>query len=203
MLPTYTSHEVYIDDKQIDWFEEVARTHPAADGWKIFVFSHAPPMVMTYGTLVRDLQHFKRLCFIREVDFAFCKRTMSSIGAALLNHWGGDYDLINSYAVLSSFLSALARTSSQPGGASARRFIEIVRGNSSCIKAWFSGHFHLGQDYQDGSLTFPKGNANRNDCTFAQTSVMSRKSTRDGRRQSRLVLHYRLDYFYLTTYLPN
>ena len=68
MLPTYTSHEVYIDDKQIDWFEEVARIHPAADGWKVFEFSHAPPMVMEYGTLQRDLQHFKRLCFIREVD---------------------------------------------------------------------------------------------------------------------------------------
>eukprot|EP01036_Dinobryon_divergens_P027482 gene27482-36260_t len=92
----YTSHEVFIDEKQIDWFEEVARTHPTEEG-----------------------------------------------------------------------------------------FIEIVRANP-CIKAWFSGHFHLGQDYED-SLTIPKGN-NRGDCTFVQTSVMSRKSTRDGRRQSRLRL---------------
>lgn len=35
-------------------------------------------------------------------------------------------------------------------------------------------------------LTPLTGN-NRGSCTFAQTSVMSRKSTRDGRRQSRLV----------------
>jgi len=41
----YTSHEVFIDDAQIAWFEEVAQTHSAEDGWKIFVFSHAPPMV--------------------------------------------------------------------------------------------------------------------------------------------------------------
>ena len=58
------------------------------------------------------------------------------------------------------------------GGSSTRKFIEIVRANS-CIKAWFSGHFHLGQDYQD-SITFPAGN-NRGSCVFAQTSVMSRK----------------------------
>ena len=42
----YTSHEVFIDAKQIDWFEEVARTHPAEEGWRIFVFTHAPPMVL-------------------------------------------------------------------------------------------------------------------------------------------------------------
>eukprot|EP01035_Chromulina_nebulosa_P030670 gene30670-40777_t len=41
----YTSHEVFIDEKQIDWFEEVARTHPTEEGWRIFVFTHAPPMV--------------------------------------------------------------------------------------------------------------------------------------------------------------
>lgn len=28
-----------------------------------------------------------------------------------------------------------------------RKFIEIVR-EHRCIKGWFSGHFHLGQDYQ-------------------------------------------------------
>ena len=29
-----------------------------------------------------------------------------------------------------------------------KKFIELVR-EHRCIKAWFSGHFHLGQDYQD------------------------------------------------------
>jgi len=61
---------------------------------------------------------------------------------------------------------------------------QIVRGNP-CIKAWFSGHFHLGQDYQD-SITFPEGN-NRGSCVFAQTAVMAAKSSRDKRQQSRLV----------------
>lgn len=132
----YTSHEVYIDDEQIKWFEDVVTTHKAEDGWKIFCFSHAPPM----GSGLRVLQE---------------NHVVN--GCCWLNH---------------------------SGGSSTRKFIELVRQNA-CIKAWFSGHFHLGQDYQD-SITFPQGN-NRGSCVFAQTSVMSRKSTRDGRRQSRLV----------------
>ena len=48
----YTSHEVFIDNGQIDWFENLCDTHKAEDGWKIFVFSHAPPM----GSGLRVLQ---------------------------------------------------------------------------------------------------------------------------------------------------
>ena len=48
----YTSHEVVIDPEQIKWFETIATTHKAGDGWRIFVFSHAPPM----GSGLRVLQ---------------------------------------------------------------------------------------------------------------------------------------------------
>ena len=41
----YTSHEVYIDDEQVQWFEDTVKACPAEEGWKIFVFTHAPPMV--------------------------------------------------------------------------------------------------------------------------------------------------------------
>jgi len=132
----YTSHEVVIDPEQIKWFENIASTHKVEDGWRIFVFSHAPPM----GSGLRVLQE---------------NHVVN--GCCWLNHSGGE---------------------------STRKFIEIVRQNP-CIKGWFSGHFHLGQDYQD-SITLPQGN-NRGSCVFAQTSVMSRKSTRDSRRQSRLL----------------
>ena len=60
------------------------------------------------------------------------------------------------------------------------------------IKAWFSGHFHLGQDYQD-SITFPTipreqgPYPNRGSCVFAQTSVMRKGTSRDTRQQSRLL----------------
>ena len=134
---TYTSHEVVIDDEQLKWFENIITTHKAEDGWKIFCFSHAPPM----GSGLRVLQE---------------NHVVN--GCCWLNH---------------------------SGGASTRKFIELVRANPS-IKAWFSGHFHLGQDYED-SITFPEGKS-RGACVFAQTSVIGRKSTRDTRRQSRLVV---------------
>ena len=39
----YTSHEVTIDKEQLAWFEDTIKSHPAEEGWKIFVFTHAPP----------------------------------------------------------------------------------------------------------------------------------------------------------------
>ena len=35
----HSSHEVYVDDEQLAWFEKVIEAH---EGWKIVVFSHAP-----------------------------------------------------------------------------------------------------------------------------------------------------------------
>lgn len=139
----YTSHEVTIDDEQVRWFEEVVSTHPAEDGWKIFVFTHAPPI----GSGLRVLQN---------------NHVVN--GCCWLNHSGG-------------------KTTS--------KFIELVR-KHRCIKAWFSGHFHLGQDYED-SITFPTiprevgPYPNRGSCVFAQTSVMRRGASRDTRQQSRLI----------------
>jgi len=96
----YTSHEVIIDREQIAWFEDLCQKHPAEDGWKLFVFSHAPPN----GSGLRVLQENHVIN-----------------GCCWLNH-SSDKDC--------------------------RKFIELVR-EHRCIKAWFSGHFHLGQDYQD------------------------------------------------------
>jgi len=139
----YTSHEVTIDQKQIDWFENLVETHRAEDGWKIFVFSHAPPN----GSGLRVLQE---------------NHVVN--GCCWLNH---------------------------SNEKQCQNFIELVR-EHRCIKAWFSGHFHLGQDYQD-SITFPTIDPkvgpypNRGSCVFAQTSVMRAGTSRDGRQQSRLI----------------
>ena len=90
-------------------------------------------------------------------------------------------------------------------------FIDLVR-EHSCIKAWFSGHFHLCHDYyqdsikvsykMDSSSVFimlnfsslmllytqlPDVNGKRGQCTFIQTSVMSSRATRDDYQQSRLL----------------
>jgi len=139
----YTSHEVTVDQKQIDWFEQVCKDHPSTEGWKIMVFTHAPPN----GSGLRVLQE---------------NHVVN--GCCWLNH---------------------------SNEAQCRKFIELVR-EHRCIKAWFSGHFHLGQDYQD-SISFPTIDPkegpypNRGSCVFVQTAVMRSGSSRDGRQQSRLI----------------
>jgi len=139
----FTSHEVTIDDEQIAWFEKLVEEHPAEEGWKIFMFTHAPPI----GSGLRVLQE---------------NHVVN--GCCWLNH---------------------------SGGKTTTKFIEMVR-KHRCIKAWFSGHFHLGQDYED-SITFPTvarevgPYPNRGSCVFAQTSVMRKGTSRDTRQQSRLV----------------
>jgi hypothetical protein len=139
----YTSHEVIIDDEQIAWFEQLCKDKPASEGWKIFVFTHAPPN----GSGLRVLQEnhvINGCCWLNHSDEKKC-----------------------------------------------RKFIELVR-EHRCIKGWFSGHFHLGQDYQD-SITFPTIDPsegpypNRGSCVFAQTSVIRSGTSRDGRQQSRLL----------------
>ena len=82
-------------------------------------------------------------------------------------------------------------------GKHCRKFIEVVRENLS-IKAWFSGHFHIGHDYQD-SITFPLDQSgsesdasdvrknNRGSCIFVQTACMSEHASRDSRQQSRIL----------------
>lgn len=139
----YTSHEVIIDNEQIAWFEQLLKDHPADEGWKLFLFTHAPPN----GSGLRVLQEnhvINGCCWLNHSDEIQC-----------------------------------------------RKFIQLVR-EHRCIKAWFSGHFHLGQDYQD-SITFPTIDPsegpypNRGSCVFAQTSVMRAGTSRDGRQQSRLL----------------
>jgi len=138
----YTSHEVTIDDEQLAWFEDLVKTHPSEEGWKMFIFTHAPPI----GSGLRVLQE---------------NHVVN--GCCWLNH----------------------------SGENVRRFIELVR-EHRCIKGWFSGHFHLGQDYED-SITFPTiprelgPYPNRGSCVFAQTSVMRSGTSRDKRQQSRLL----------------
>lgn len=139
----YTSHEVIVDSEQVDWFEHLLKDKPADEGWKIFVFTHAPPN----GSGLRVLQE---------------NHVVN--GCCWLNH---------------------------SNEKQCRKFIELVREHRS-IKAWFSGHFHLGQDYQD-SITFPTipreegPYPDRGSCVFAQTSVMRGGTSRDGRQQSRLL----------------
>ena len=127
----FSSHEVHIDDAQLQWFQETVQNHPASEGWKIVILSHAPIM----GSGLRALQNVH-----------------ITNGCAWLNH-----------------------CSPQSRGL----FLDTVRSNPQ-IKLWCSGHFHLSHDYQDAISTIGS-------CTFVQVGVMGPVSTRDGRRQTRIV----------------
>ena len=153
----WTSHEVTIDAEQLKWFEETLERHPAQDGWKVFVFTHAPPAGSGLKVLAEN-HVVNGCCWLNQSNEQEC-----------------------------------------------RKFMELVR-KHRCIKAWFSGHFHLGQNYQS-SITFPnskdddddddqKGKEeednnellpDRGSCVFCQTSVMRSGTSRDGNCQSRLI----------------
>lgn len=60
-----------------------------------------------------------------------------------------------------------------------KRFIELVQKHPQ-IKLWFSGHFHLSQNYPD-SISIVGSTA------FVLTGVIGNHSSRDGHRQSRIL----------------
>jgi hypothetical protein len=40
----FTSHAVYIDSDQVQWFKQVLNDHPSHKGWKVLVFTHVLPI---------------------------------------------------------------------------------------------------------------------------------------------------------------
>lgn len=100
----FTSHEVVIDEAQIKWFEKLATTHKAEDGWRIFVFSHAPPM----GSGLRVLQE---------------NHVVN--GCCWLNHSSNS---LCSYACMEMRLTLFILS---VDGDFSRKFIQIVRENAS------------------------------------------------------------------------
>lgn len=131
----YSSHEVHVDDEQIEWFRSMVESHPESDGWKILVFSHAP--ILGSGLRVLQSVHVTN-------------------GCAWLNHCSPT-DTRNA-------------------------FVRIVKKNPQ-IKCWLSGHFHLSHDYQDALVQPVAGSP----CAFLQVGVMGPGSSRDQRRQSRMI----------------
>lgn len=131
----YSSHEVHVDDEQIEWFQSMLESHPESDGWKILVFSHAP--ILGSGLRVLQSVHVTN-------------------GCAWLNHCS----------------PPKVRNS----------FVRIVKNNPQ-IKCWLSGHFHLSHDYQDALVQAVPGSS----CAFLQVGVMGPGSSRDQKRQTRMI----------------
>jgi len=61
-------------------------------------------------------------------------------------------------------------------------FVRIVRDHPQ-IKCWLSGHFHLSHDYQDALVQAVPGSP----CAFLQVGVMGPGSSRDQKRQTRMI----------------
>jgi hypothetical protein len=131
----YSSHEVHVDDEQIEWFRSMVESHPESDGWKILVFSHAP--ILGSGLRVLQSVHVTN-------------------GCAWLNHCSPP-EVRNSC-------------------------VRIVKNNPQ-IKCWLSGHFHLSHDYQDALVQPVPGSP----CAFLQVGVMGPGSSRDQKRQTRMI----------------
>jgi len=66
-----------------------------------------------------------------------------------------------------------------------RSFYRAAREHGSLL-AWFSGHFHLAQDYEE-SISLLSGNSPGALTAFCQTGVIGPDSSRDQRRQSRFL----------------
>jgi 3',5'-cyclic AMP phosphodiesterase CpdA len=113
-------HEVYIDDEQMIWFEQLLQQYQDRP---VVVFTHAPPMGS--GLKVVQNVHVKNRC-------------------AWLNH------------------------SDRP-----ERFMQLVQKYGN-VRLWFSGHFHLSQNYPDSISVVGK-------CAFVQTGVIG-ECNRDGNR---------------------
>ena len=113
-------HEVYIDDEQMTWFEQLLEQYQDRP---VVVFTHAPPMGS--GLKVVQNVHVKNRC-------------------AWLNH------------------------SDRP-----ERFMQLVEKYGN-VRLWFSGHFHLSQNYADSISVVGK-------CAFVQTGVIG-ECNRDGNR---------------------
>mmetsp|Transcript_53029 Transcript_53029/g.120929 ORF Transcript_53029/g.120929 Transcript_53029/m.120929 type:complete len:484 (+) Transcript_53029:2-1453(+) len=157
----YSSHEVFVDDKQIAWFQEVLERHPASKGWKILVFTHAPIM----GSGLRTLQgvHVKNGCaWINHTDertrgrfIELCNKH-SAIKAWFSGHFHLSHDYPESITVGGEHHQAFVQVGvigekSQRDG---RRQTRMVRGNAEGLKVYTVNHHQDGRERLDMELKF-------------------------------------------------
>lgn len=157
----YSSHEVFVDDSQIEWFEQVLARHPAEKGWKILVFTHAPIM----GSGLRTLQgvHVKNGCaWINHTDersrgkfIELCDKH-SAIKAWFSGHFHLSHDYPESITVGGTHKQAFVQVGvigekSQRDG---RRQTRVVRGCSEELRVYTVNHHQGGRERLDMVLKF-------------------------------------------------
>lgn len=167
----FSSHEVFVDDLQLDWFERTLEAHPASQGWRVLVFTHAPPM----GSGVRALQgvHIRNGCawlnhtaderrrrfFLRMVRKHACIKLWAS-GHFHLSH---DYDDAIGWREAEDGTAldhcvfvqlGVIGDSSQRDG---RRQTRLVRGFEDRLEIWSVNHHERGRERLDAVYRFDGG----------------------------------------------
>jgi hypothetical protein len=161
-----SSHEVYVDRGQIEWFEEVLERHPASQGWKVLVFSHAPIL----GSNLRTLQdvHVKNGCAwinhgdqkTRRVFIELCRKH-ECITAWFSGHFHLSHDYKESITTGGSGqafvqVGVIGERSQRDG----RRQSRLVTGDDKGLKIFTINHHLGGKKRLDMEIVFSaKGGA--------------------------------------------
>jgi hypothetical protein len=160
----YTSHEVAIDRPQIEWFIKTIEDHPASEGWKIFVFSHAPII----GSALRVLQEchvVNGCCWLNHNDKILSKKFIEIVRAnACIKGWfSGHFHLSHDYEDSITFPGGNNRGScifSQTGvmtsrsSRDGRRHSRYVRGNKDGFEICTVDHSKGGVVRLDATVTY-------------------------------------------------
>ncbi len=160
----YTSHEVFVDDEQLKWFEKTIADHPAADGWRIFVFSHAPII----GSGLRVLQEchvVNGCCWLNHNDGVSSKRFIEIVreNPSIKAWFSGHFHLSHDYEDSITFpggnnrgscifaqVGVMRKGSTRDG----RRHSRIVRGNKDGFEICTVNHKEGGEVRLDATVTY-------------------------------------------------
>mmetsp|Transcript_9600 Transcript_9600/g.13285 ORF Transcript_9600/g.13285 Transcript_9600/m.13285 type:complete len:497 (+) Transcript_9600:189-1679(+) len=158
----FTSHEVYIDDAQVEWFEQCLKEHSAEDDWRIFVFTHAPII----GSGLRCLQenHVVNGCaWLNHCDrpqrFIDLVRKNSQIKGWFNGHLHLSHDYEDSITFPGGnnrgscvfVQTGVMRTGSSRDG---RRQSRFIRGNEHGFEIYTVNHANNGALRLDATVTY-------------------------------------------------
>jgi len=164
----FSSHEVFVDAVQLDWFEEVLKAHPATAGWKILIFTHAPIL----GSGLRFLQgvHVKNGCaWINHTDGKTRGRFLELCDqfAAIKAWFSGHFHLSHDYDDVAFVQVGVIGDKSMRDG---RRQTRVIRGNADGLRVFTVDHHKGGRERLDMEMTFSM--AGQNIISFFNTHDM-------------------------------
>jgi len=160
----FTSHEVSIDREQIEWFVKTIEDHPAEEGWKIFVFSHAPII----GSALRVLQEchvVNGCCWLNHNDKIMSKKFIEVVrnNPCIKGWFSGHFHLSHDYEDSITFPGGNNRGScifAQTGcmtmrsSRDGRRHSRYVRGNKDGFEICTVDHTKGGVVRLDATVTY-------------------------------------------------